>query len=118
MDTGKRLTYYIEKQGFTKKGFCETFDIDYNSFVRILADKRPIGINVLHQVHQALPKMNVHWVLYNAGSMEVDSLNIVNEPSEIYKVKNDSFESLLMDSLKKDSIKEQIISIITDEQKK
>lgn len=46
MGRGKRLAYYIEKQGYTRKKFCEKFSLPYNSFVLILTESRPIGGNV------------------------------------------------------------------------
>ena len=32
MGSGKRLTYYIEKQSYTKTEFCKEFAFDYASF--------------------------------------------------------------------------------------
>jgi hypothetical protein len=110
MEVGKRLSEYIEKQGFSKPKFCEKYEIDYNGFVRILADKRPIGINVLHQVHNALPNLNVHWVLYGEGPMEINE-SILNEPKEAYKINKDSLLKLLSDK----EFKDVVVKIIQDE---
>lgn len=82
---GERLTYYIEKQGYTKKEFCEKFGFNYNSFVNILADKLPLGMNVLKQVKDALPNLNTEWLLFDNGEMEVIPSGLTSEPSEIYK---------------------------------
>ena len=57
MGQGKRLAYYVEKQGFTKKNFCEINSLEYNSMVMIMAEKRVIGINVLNRIHEILPKL-------------------------------------------------------------
>jgi hypothetical protein len=114
MGAGKRLTYYIEKQGFTKKSFCKKFSFTYNSFVQILAESRPIGGNVLDQIHFALPKMNVHWLLYGEGPEELDEKqsNILNEPAEMYVKNNDAFEFMLLKYLENEKIKKKIYEII------
>ena len=57
MGQGKRITYYVEKQGFTKKNFYEINSLEYNSMVMIMAEKRVIGINVLNRIHEILPKL-------------------------------------------------------------
>lgn len=82
---GERLTYYIEKQGYTKKEFCEKFGFNYNSFVNILADKLTLGMNVLKQVKEVLPNLNTEWLLFGNGEMEVEPSGLTSEPSEIYK---------------------------------
>jgi hypothetical protein len=35
MGSGKRLSYYVDKQGFIKKKFCEKFSFDYNNMTSI-----------------------------------------------------------------------------------
>lgn len=50
MGQGKRLTYYVEKQCFTKKNFCEKFGFNYNNMVNVFADKREIGMILLNQL--------------------------------------------------------------------
>ena len=111
---GKRLTYYIEKQGFTKKKFCEKFSFTYNSFVQILAESRPIGGNVLDQIHYALPKLNVHWLLYGEGPEEVaeSEVHLLNEPAEMYVTNNDAFEYMLLKYMDNPKIKNKIYEII------
>ena len=56
MSIGKRLTYYIEKQGFTKRKFCDKYSFEYNNMVSVMADKRSLGINIIDKIHFALPK--------------------------------------------------------------
>jgi hypothetical protein len=82
---GERLTYYIEKQGYSKKEFCEKFGFNYNSFVSTLADKLPLGMNVLKQVKEVLPNLNTEWLLFGNGEMEVIPSGLTAEPTEIYK---------------------------------
>jgi hypothetical protein len=114
MSTGKRLTYYVEKQGFKKKEFCLKFSFEYNNLVNVMADKRTLGINILNQLHFALPKLNIHWLLYGEGPEELDEKqsNILNEPAEMYVKNNDAFEFMLLKYLENDKIKKKIYEII------
>jgi hypothetical protein len=114
MGAGKRLTYYIEKQGYTKRYFCDNFSFDYASFTQVLAETRPMGIKIVDKVHFALPKMNVHWMLYGEGSEEFqdDFSNILNEPLEFYGKENDIIESIIVKYLDSDKIKNKIYEII------
>lgn len=114
MGSGKRLAYYLENQGITKKKFCDKHSIAYNSFVQILTEKRPLGINVLDQMHYALPKMNVHWLLYGEGPEEIEDyqLKVLNEPAEMYIAENDTFEYLLLKYMDNEKIKNKIYEII------
>lgn len=114
MGSGKRLAYYIEKQGFTRKEFCNKFSVNYNSFVQILVENRPLGINTLDQIHFALPKLNVHWLLYGQGPEEIciNDVDYVNEPAEMYVSKNDSFEYLLLKYMDNPKIKNKLNEII------
>lgn len=111
---GERLTYYIEKQGLTKTEFCKKFGFNYNSFVSTLADKLPLGMNVLKQVKEALPNLNTEWLLFGNGDIDIredNHLNSLNEPATIYsKIEPNNFEQLnilLMSALKD---KEKIIN--------
>jgi hypothetical protein len=114
MGQGKRLTYYIEKQGFTKKSFCEINSLEYNSMVMIMAEKRGLGINVLNRIHEILPKLNVHWLLYGEGPEEIDENEsmILNEPAEMYVKNNDAFEYMLLKYMDNPKIKNKIYEII------
>lgn len=112
MGAGKRLTKYIEKQGFTKKDFCNTFGFEYNSFVQILAEKRPLGIKIIDKVHEALPLLNIHWMLYGEGTTEINSENLLtlNEEVESY-AKTDVFEKTLLRYLEHEAIIDKINEI-------
>lgn len=114
MSGGKRLTYYIEKQGFTKKSFCENFGFDYPSFTQVLSGTRSMGIIMIDKIHFALPKLNVHWLLYGEGNEEIsnDEIYFLNEPAEIYGSDNDVFEKVLLNYLSKEKIKSKINEIV------
>lgn len=118
MGQGKRLTYYVEKQGFTKKNFCEINSLEYNSMVMIMAEKRVIGINVLNRIHEILPKLNVHWLLYGEGPEEVaeSQVHLLNEPAEMYVTNNDAFEYMLLKYMENPKIKNKIYEIIREKE--
>ena len=83
---GERLAYYIDYKGFTKIEFCETADLVYNNFIRVLSGKRPLGINVLNSIKSALPNLNVNWLLYEEGFPEIGlEANTVREAGETYQ---------------------------------
>lgn len=115
MGAGKRLTYYIQKQGFNKKDFCEKYNVEYNGFVMILADKRSLGIKILNQVHEAFPFLNVHWVLYGVGPEEFMESNILSDTMEMYASKDDAFEFMLLKYLDNEKVKNKIYEITTKE---
>lgn len=112
MSRGKRLTYYIEKQGYTKKDFCKKYSLPYNSFVQVLADTRPLGGIILDKIHYALPNLNVHWLLYGEGPVEVNKqdLSIVNDEKENYNT-TDVFEKTLLKYLENEAIIDKINEI-------
>jgi transcriptional regulator with XRE-family HTH domain len=114
MGAGKRLAYYIEKQGFTKRKFCDKYSFEYNNMTSIMSEKRIIGINILNNIHFAFPKLNVHWLLYGEGPEEIteDEHHILNEPAEMYVKNNDAFEFMLLKYLENDKIKKKIYEII------
>ncbi len=108
MDTiGKRLTFFIENEGFTKKSFCDKFDFHYDSFVMIMADKRPLGINVLNNIKSALPNLNVDWLLYDGN---ISNSNMVNEPGEAYN-HTDFGEEMIINYLKRKKVQAELKKI-------
>ena len=119
MGAGKRLTYYVEKQGLSKKKFCEEFSFEYNNMTSIMSEKRTIGINILDKIHYAFPKLNVHWLLYDEGAEEVraDDLLILNEPTEAYQ-NYIGFDRLIIKSLENENIKNKIHEIIQEKNSK
>jgi len=116
MGAGKRLNYYVEKQGLTKKKFCENFAFEYNNMTSIMSEKRVLGINILNQIHFAFPKLNIHWLLYGEGSEEIgdNEMYILNEPVEMYVKDSDAFEFILLKYLDSDKIKNKIYEIIKE----
>lgn len=118
MGSGKRLTYYIEKQAYTKTEFCKKFAFDYASFTQVLAETRPMGIKIVDKIHFALPKLNIHWLLYGEGPEEVaeSQVYLLNEPAEMYITKNDAFEFMLLKYMDNPKIKNKIYEIIREKE--
>lgn len=115
MAGGKRLTYYIEKQGITKKDFCNKNGFDYASFTQVLSETRSMGIIIIDKIHIALPKLNIHWLLYGEGTEEIeDNFIILNETSENYNSENDFFERVLLKYLGNEKIKTKIKQILKE----
>ncbi len=114
MARGKRLTYYLKKQGITKKDFCNNHSFDYASFTQVLSETRSMGIIMIDKIHFALPKLNIHWLLYGEGNEEISNEEIyfLNEPAEIYGSDNDVFEKVLLNYLSKEKIKSKINEIV------
>jgi len=118
MDTiGKRLAYFIEKEGFTRKSFCEKFDFDYNAFVMILVDKRTLGIATLKKLKDALPYINVEWLLFDHGKMNLDDgshtgivNNVINEPEDSYKIA-DPVDDMFIKYLKRKKVQAELKKI-------
>ncbi len=113
---GHRLSYYIEKEGFKKKEFCEQHGFVYNNFVSVLSGRMPLGINVLNKVKEALPNLNIEWLLYGNGVPDLNAENLVNEPSVVL-VKEDLFEDLLLRYIEKGKVHKLIQKMISDGKK-
>lgn len=110
MGKGERLSKYVEKQGFKKKEFCETFGLDYNTMVRIMADKMPMGIIVVDRIHNIFPQMNIHWLLYGEGPEELISndLSVLNEPQTHYGKECPEFKKHLLEALEDIEVQKKI----------
>ena len=109
-----RLSYYIEKQGFTLREFCKKFDFQYNSFTQIAAGTRPLGRNILDKIVSALPNLSVDWLLYGRGKPEVSNVYVSEEVTKKFNepgYNSDLFEELLLKYLKKPSIQDTIRDI-------
>lgn len=113
---GRRLAFYIENKGYKKKEFCEKYGFVYNNFTTILTGRMPLGINVLNKVKEALPNLNIEWLLYGNGSPDLNTENSVNEP-EVILVKEDPFEDLLLRYIEKGKVHKLIKKMINDANK-
>ena len=113
---GKRLAFYIEKQGYKKKEFCEKFGFNYSNFVSTLSGAMPLGINVLNKVKESLPNLNVEWLLYGNGIPDLNLESELNAPGAM-QLKEDLFEDLLLHYMEKGKVNKLILKMIKDAQK-
>jgi len=114
MDTiGERLTYYIDKQEFTKKEFCKENDIVYNNFTLILNNTRNLGLNVLNKIKKGLPNLNVNWLLYGQGDADLSPTgSVVSEPTINYGA--DPMADVILKALKTSKVKEYLSTLIEE----
>lgn len=113
---GKRLASYIENKGYKKKQFCEKHGFNYSNFVSILSGAMPLGINVLNKVKEALPNLNIEWLLYGNGSPDLNLDNSETQP-EVVLIKEDLFEDLLLRYIEKGKVHKLILKMINDAKK-
>lgn len=95
---GERLKHYLDLKGVESiRKFCLENDISYNSFHQILSGTRQIGLNTLKQVADVYPNLNMNWVIFGKGTIEVDTQNNYQlmEPSSRYEEKAIGFETFL-----------------------
>ncbi|MFP9099110.1 hypothetical protein ACLI09_08655 [Flavobacterium sp. RHBU_24] len=73
MDTvGGRLDFFIRSKGYDKLTvFCEEHGFVYGTIVQTVKGRR-LGIDVLDKIAAAFPNLNINWLLYGRGPMEVD----------------------------------------------
>ena len=69
---GERLELYIRNKGYDIKTFTKEYDINYNSLIPIITGKRKLGIIILDKIAAAFPDLNINWLLYGKGPMEID----------------------------------------------
>ncbi len=110
MGQGKRLSQYIEKQGFKKKEFCNLHALEYNTMVMIMAEKRTMGIIVVDRIHNIFPKMNIHWLLYGEGPEDLisEDLSVLNEPQYNYEKECPNFKKHLLEALEDIEVQKKI----------
>ncbi len=113
---GNRLAFYIEKKGYKKKAFCEKYGFNYSNFVTMLSGGMPLGINVLNKVKEALPDLNIEWLLYGNGLPDLNLESEINEASLSYS-EVDPFEELLTQYLEKGKAHKLIQKMINDGKK-
>lgn len=116
---GKRLTYLIDSTGLNKSQFCDKYNFSYSAFAPITNDNRPLGMNMLMNLVDVFPNLNINWLLFGVGNVN-QNINVLSENTELLKepeeeLKPDHFETLFLDYLSKNSVKRKIIEIINSE---
>jgi len=114
-EEGERLRQFLESKGISIRKFCIENDISYNSFHQIITGGRKIGLNTLKQVAKAYPNLNMNWVIFGKGPIEIDysagGLLFSNEPFPTYGEKDAGFQLFLKYLEYPESI-EKILNII------
>jgi SOS-response transcriptional repressor LexA len=78
-----KIFYFGEERGNHKK-FCDTVGVASNTASNWMKDGYPIGLNVISQISQAFPKLNVRWLLDGEGCIETGLIHSNREsPSDI-----------------------------------
>lgn len=98
MDTeGKRIRYYIEKQGVSVRSFCVSNNVGYSGFHQVLQDSRNLGMIVLKQIIDAYPNLNINWLLTGKGNVEIDPelAGAMKDPQPVYGKIDPGFEAWL-----------------------
>lgn len=112
---GQRLLYVIEIEEVNLYKFCKKYNLMYSTFNQIVLGNRNLGINILYQVLEIIPNLNINWLLLGIGEMRIvqkrttEGELILEEPKAI--VKPDEFEKLLLSYLEKEAVKEAIVNI-------
>ena len=112
---GERLRYYIENQYGAIKEFCQKFEIHYPGLTSIMNNKRPLGMEVLNQIKNALPNLDTEWLLYGTKRREItnidNSLSPAIEETEVHNMV-DPGEVALLKYLDRPSVQEKIKSFL------
>lgn len=68
---GERLEIFLQNKGHNNiKAFCEQHGLVYTTIVQTIGGRR-LGMKVLDSLVEIFPGLNVNWLLYNRGPMEV-----------------------------------------------
>lgn len=70
---GSRLEFFIRSKGYNDiKSFAIKYSINYNSLIPIITGKRKLGMIMLNKIAAAFPDLNINWLLYGKGPIEID----------------------------------------------
>lgn len=113
---GDRFKHLIQVETGSIKEFCDRYDFVYYSIQPILNNKREMGMNILKQLLEHYPNLNLDWFLLGKGEEMYNkkdglaTVNVLNEPAVKYG--EDAFEKLLLTYLNKDKVKNKISEIV------
>lgn len=115
---GERLTYLIESQFVTKAEFYKKYDLKDSSWNPITTNKRTLGILLLDRLVEIFPNLNVNWLLYGKGNVNIstnaldESLMIVSEPRN--NEYDDPVEVVFMKYLERQNVRKTLKKIIEE----
>ncbi|HEX8574829.1 MAG TPA: hypothetical protein VF677_00900 [Flavobacterium sp.] len=113
---GDRFKQLIENETGTIKEFCNKYDFVYYSIQPILNNKREMGMNILKQLLECFPDLNLDWFLLGKGESRYNkkddhtSPDTLREPAHLYG--DDPFEKLFLAYLNKETVKSKITDIV------
>lgn len=116
---GERLSYLISTQKVSMSKFCEIHGLSYQSINPICNNRREIGINIIHDLMEIFPNLNINWLIYGTGEINYTKYDdnskelIINEPGENYAI--DPMEIIFLNYLSKKNVRNKVIEIINDE---
>ncbi len=67
----ERITQIIQKEGMTAAQFAEKIGISPSSLSHILGGRNNPSLDVVIKIHMACNYVNLPWLLYGEGTMEV-----------------------------------------------
>ena len=67
----ERITQIIQKEGMTAAQFAEKIGISPSSLSHILGGRNNPSLDVVTKIHMACNYVNLPWLLYGEGTMEV-----------------------------------------------
>jgi len=73
---GERLTVYIKSKGHSMKSFAKENKMTYGSIINITAGTSVMGRQIIDQLKACYPELNLNWLLYGQGSMELTTNDI------------------------------------------
>jgi transcriptional regulator with XRE-family HTH domain len=117
---GERLRYVIEIEEVNLYQFCKKNSLMYSTFNQIVLGNRNLGVNILYQILEIIPNLNINWLLLGIGEMRIVQKSnsegelLIEEPLATYR-KQDEFEKLLLSYFEKESVQMAVLRITKGE---
>lgn len=115
---GERIKYVIEKEGLSVLSFATENNINYSGLTQIINNKRSLGMEVLHQLKAALPKINTEWLLFGDSNFEnvshyvnIENPKALQESAEKYMF-NDPVKEMFLQYMKDPDVQNMIRQIM------
>lgn len=81
MDFVARLKQYIEHRGLANSQFADMAGIPRPTLSQILTGRnKKISNEIIEKLHQAFPTLNVLWLLFGDGDMDLEGYSEFSEP--------------------------------------
>lgn len=83
MDLVGRLKCYIEHVGLQISQFADIAQIPRPTLSQILSGRnRKISNELMEKLHTAFPRLNISWLLFGDGEMEINSIPQIRTPQD------------------------------------